>query len=67
MPDPATEIIAKAIAGGRLSPAEGLALLESNDLAALGQAADAVTRPPAPGTVPHLQRRSKHQLHERLH
>ncbi len=44
MPDPATEIIAKAIAGGRLSPAEGLALLESNDLAALGQAADAVTR-----------------------
>lgn len=30
--------------GRRLAPAEGLALLECNDLAALGRAADAVTR-----------------------
>ncbi len=34
----------KAVAGGRLSSEEGLALLESRDLAALGRAADAVTR-----------------------
>ena len=34
----------KAIAGERLTPAEGLRLIESHDLAALGQAADAVTR-----------------------
>jgi cyclic dehypoxanthinyl futalosine synthase len=34
----------KAVAGERLTPAEGLALLESHDLVALGQAADAVTR-----------------------
>jgi len=37
-------ILDKAAAGGRLTPAEGLALLESRDLAALGRAADAVTR-----------------------
>jgi cyclic dehypoxanthinyl futalosine synthase len=38
------EILRKAIEGGRLSPAEGLRLLESHDLAALGRAADAVVR-----------------------
>jgi cyclic dehypoxanthinyl futalosine synthase len=37
-------LLDKAVAGDRLSPAEGLALLESHDLAALGRAADAVTR-----------------------
>jgi cyclic dehypoxanthinyl futalosine synthase len=37
-------ILSKAVAGERLSPDEGLALLQSNDLAALGRAADAVTR-----------------------
>jgi cyclic dehypoxanthinyl futalosine synthase len=37
-------LLAKAIDGQRLSPEEGLALLESRDLAALGRAADAVTR-----------------------
>lgn len=37
-------ILDKAIAGERLTPEEGLALLESNDLTALGRAADAVTR-----------------------
>jgi cyclic dehypoxanthinyl futalosine synthase len=37
-------ILDKAAAGERISPAEGLALLKSNDLAALGRAADAVTR-----------------------
>jgi len=34
----------KAFAGERLTPAEGLALLESHDLVALGRAANAVTR-----------------------
>lgn len=34
----------KALSGQRLAPADGLALLESRDLAALGRAADAVTR-----------------------
>jgi cyclic dehypoxanthinyl futalosine synthase len=34
----------KAVDGGRLGPEEGLALLGSHDLTALGQAADAVTR-----------------------
>jgi cyclic dehypoxanthinyl futalosine synthase len=37
-------VLDKAVAGERLNPAEGLALLESNDLVALGQAADAVAR-----------------------
>jgi cyclic dehypoxanthinyl futalosine synthase len=37
-------VLEKAITGERLTPAEGLALIESNDLVALGQAADAVTR-----------------------
>ncbi len=38
------EILDKAVAGERLTPEEGLRLLESHDLAALGRAADAVTR-----------------------
>ena len=38
------KILDRAVAGERLSPAEGLRLLESHDLAALGRAADAVTR-----------------------
>ena len=37
-------ILDKAVAGERLSPEEGLRLLESSDLAALGRAADEVTR-----------------------
>ena len=37
-------ILEKAVGGERLSPGEGLALLESRDLTALGRAADAVTR-----------------------
>lgn len=43
----ATEIrslLEKATAGERLTPAEGLSLLQSRDLAALGKAADAVSR-----------------------
>lgn len=39
-----TPLLQKAVAGERLTPAEGLVLLQSNDLAALGAAADAVTR-----------------------
>src|SRR5687767_14921342 len=39
-----TKVLEKSVAGERLTPAEGLALLESRDLAALGRAADAVTR-----------------------
>ncbi|QDT03287.1 Aminodeoxyfutalosine synthase [Rubripirellula lacrimiformis] len=37
-------ILDKAIAGDRLSPADGLALLHSHDLAAIGSAADQVSR-----------------------
>jgi len=37
-------LLDKAVSGGRLCPNEGLALLESHDLTALGQAADAVCR-----------------------
>ncbi|HEX3868851.1 MAG TPA: cyclic dehypoxanthinyl futalosine synthase [Pirellulales bacterium] len=39
-----TKVLDKAIAGQRLTPDEGLALLQSNDLNALSRAADAVTR-----------------------
>ncbi|HEX4415862.1 MAG TPA: cyclic dehypoxanthinyl futalosine synthase [Lacipirellulaceae bacterium] len=38
------DILDKAVAGERLTPDEGLRLLESHDLAALGRAADSVTR-----------------------
>jgi cyclic dehypoxanthinyl futalosine synthase len=41
---PLDEILQKAVDGARLSPEEGLRLLESHDLTALGAAADAVTR-----------------------
>ncbi len=37
-------ILDKSIAGERLTPDEGLALLQSHDLAAIGRAADLVTR-----------------------
>ena len=37
-------LLDKAVDGGRLTPEEGLRLLESRDVAALGRAADAVTR-----------------------
>lgn len=40
----AAAILEKAVAGGRLTPDEGLTLLKTADLTALGQAADAVTR-----------------------
>ncbi len=38
------QVLDKALAGERLSPADGLRLLESSDLTALGTAADAVSR-----------------------
>ena len=38
-----TDILDKAVSGERISPEEGLTLLESNDLAALGRAANEVT------------------------
>jgi len=38
------DILQKAIAGRRLTPEDGLRLLQSHDLAALGEAADAVCR-----------------------
>ena len=38
------QLLEKAVSGNRLTPAEGLSLLESGDLATLGSAADAVTR-----------------------
>src|SRR5215470_16250914 len=39
-----SDLLAKSVAGERLTPAEGLRLLESHDLASLGRAADEVTR-----------------------
>ncbi len=44
-------ILDKAVAGNRISPDEGLRLLESTDLAALGEAADAVSRRLNPGNI----------------
>jgi len=44
MPYSVPKLLDKAVAGERLNAAEGLALLESHDLASLGRAADAVTR-----------------------
>jgi cyclic dehypoxanthinyl futalosine synthase len=41
---PIAKVLDKAVAGERISPAEGLQLLESHDLIAIGQAADAVAR-----------------------
>jgi cyclic dehypoxanthinyl futalosine synthase len=38
------DLLEKAVAGERLGPDEGLRLLESHDLAAIGRAADEVTR-----------------------
>jgi cyclic dehypoxanthinyl futalosine synthase len=38
------DLLEKAVAGERLAPDEGLRLLESHDLAALGRAADEITR-----------------------
>lgn len=38
------KLLDKAVAGERLTPEEGLKLLESNDLLAIGRAADAVSR-----------------------
>jgi cyclic dehypoxanthinyl futalosine synthase len=38
------DLLQKAIAGRRLTPEEGLQLLESHDLAALGRAADSISR-----------------------
>ncbi|MBI1347586.1 dehypoxanthine futalosine cyclase [bacterium] len=39
-----SHVLDKAVAGERLTPQEGLQLLQSHDLVAIGQAADAVTR-----------------------
>ncbi|MCH8829452.1 MAG: dehypoxanthine futalosine cyclase [Planctomycetes bacterium] len=44
MPATISHLLEKSVAGERLTPDEGLRLLESHDLTALGQAADAVTR-----------------------
>ena len=43
------QILEKSVAGERLSPAEGLALLESHDLVSIGEAANAVSRRMHPG------------------
>lgn len=44
MDSPIANILDKAVAGERLTSAEGLQLLESHELVAIGQAADAVSR-----------------------
>lgn len=43
-PLPVTELLDKAVQGERLSPAEGLRILEEADLASLGRAADEITK-----------------------
>ncbi|QDU97755.1 cyclic dehypoxanthinyl futalosine synthase [Lignipirellula cremea] len=45
------KLLEKAVAGERLTPDEGLQLLQSHDLTAIGQAADAVTRRLHPGPI----------------
>lgn len=47
---PIRDILDKAVAGERLSPRDGIRLLESNDLASLGRAADRVSRRMHPET-----------------
>ena len=42
-------LLEKAVSGERLTPADGLKILESHDLIAIGQAADAVTKRLHPG------------------
>ena len=44
VPSSITPVLQKAVAGARLAPEEGLVLLQSSELAALGAAADEVTR-----------------------
>lgn len=44
-------ILDKAVAGKRIAPAEGLALLESRELTAIGRAADAVMRRMHPESI----------------
>ena len=39
---PISSLLDKAVAGERLTPEEGLAILKSHDLTAIGAAADAV-------------------------
>ena len=55
------------MAGERLTPDEGLRLLESHDLAALGPGGRRRDAAAASGALPHVQHRPQHQLHERLH
>ena len=59
-------ILQRAVDGERLTFDEGVTLLRSADLPALGLAADAVCRRLHPEPYPHLQHRPQHQLHERL-
>jgi cyclic dehypoxanthinyl futalosine synthase len=44
LPSPITPTLERSLSGRRLTPEEGRTLLESDDLAALGRAADAVAR-----------------------
>ena len=64
---PLLALLEKAVAGGRLKPAEGLrAAGVARPGGAGGRAADAAAPPPS-RAVSHLQHRPQHQLHERLH
>src|SRR5262249_47247954 len=47
-----SDLLTNAVAGERLAPEEGLRLLESHDLAALGRAADEITRRMHPEDYP---------------
>ena len=50
-------ILDKAVAGDRLTSEDGVALLQSHDLIAIGKAADAVTKRKAPPTEEKVQGR----------
>ena len=52
---PISSLLDKAVAGERLTPEEGVALLESHNLPAIGAAADAVARRLHPDPEPALQ------------
>ena len=66
MSAPWKQTLKKAVAGERLTLAEGVALFDCKDLQCAGPGRRRRRAPPASGAVPHLQHRPQHQLHQRL-
>ncbi|MGC4003951.1 MAG: CofH family radical SAM protein [Pirellulales bacterium] len=61
------KLLDKAVAGERLTPDEGLRLLESHDLCRARQGRRCRDAAAPSAAVSHVQHRPQHQLHERLH